>query len=317
MGKKFNSKKENAQGEKFKGIQIIRFWIRCGTCGNQMTFKTDPENDDYQMESGGTRTFEVWQEKKAVQASNLQERLEEDKEDAMTSLENRTRDTQKMVDMLDALDELKAVSQRNERIDTSVLLNSVDVSRKAVIAQLDKEDDEIVKSIKFGGIASSLKSVIQNDEFEEEESSQFVLPELEASGEEHRGKGKSKKRARKIPPSAVPVGVASQPFTSQQFDTDDTLAIPHKSVSASIDAAPISDVVAEPDNTKSTVGSQSSHQIPSKSIDNDINSSFIPTLIKRKKIEVKQVKSIKSDLPVETETALLGLGDYGSSSDPD
>jgi hypothetical protein len=62
MGKKFNSKMENADGEKFKGIQIKRFWIKCGTCSNQMTFKTDPENDDYSMESGGTRTFEMWQE---------------------------------------------------------------------------------------------------------------------------------------------------------------------------------------------------------------------------------------------------------------
>jgi len=62
MGKKFNSKMENADGERFKGVQIKRFWIKCGTCSNQMTFKTDPENDDYQMESGGSRTFEMWQE---------------------------------------------------------------------------------------------------------------------------------------------------------------------------------------------------------------------------------------------------------------
>merc|ERR1712205_22939 len=115
MGKKFNSKKENAEGEKYKGIQIIRFWIKCSTCNNMMTFKTDPENGDYVMESGGTRTFEMWQESNAVEEASKQARIDEDKDDAMTALENRTRDTQKMVDMMDALDELKAVSQRNER----------------------------------------------------------------------------------------------------------------------------------------------------------------------------------------------------------
>ena len=63
MGKKFNSMKENAQGEKYKGIQIIRFYIKCSTCSKEMTFKTDPENGDYTMESGGSRTFEMWKEK--------------------------------------------------------------------------------------------------------------------------------------------------------------------------------------------------------------------------------------------------------------
>ena len=81
MGKKFNSMKENAQGEKYKGIQIIRFYIKCSTCSKEMTFKTDPENGDYTMESGGSRTFEMWKEKSAVAETNLSERLEADKQD--------------------------------------------------------------------------------------------------------------------------------------------------------------------------------------------------------------------------------------------
>ena len=155
MGKKFNSKKENAHGEKYMGIQIIRFYIKCGTCSNQMTFKTDPENGDYTMESGGTRTFEIWKEQQAAEASNRKERIDEDKDDAMTALENRTRDSQKAVDMLDALDELKAVSQRNQHIDTNAMLAAAQHRRAQAEADEELEDEKLIKSMKFrrgGGV---------------------------------------------------------------------------------------------------------------------------------------------------------------------
>ena len=150
MGKKFNSKKENAAGEKYMGVQIIRFYIKCGTCSNQMTFKTDPENDDYQMESGGTRTFEMWKEATHVAQNNLKDRLDEDKSDAMVALENRTRDSQREVDMLDALDHLRTVSQRNERMNMDAILAVAQDRRAKSEAELDKEDEELIKSIKFG-----------------------------------------------------------------------------------------------------------------------------------------------------------------------
>ena len=156
MGKKFNSKKENAHGEKYMGIQIIRFYIKCGTCSNQMTFKTDPQNDDYQMESGGTRTFEIWKEQNAIADANRKARIDEDKDDAMTALENRTRDSQKAVDMLDALDELKAVSQRNERIDNDTVLAAAQQRRTQKETQLlDQDDEELIKSIRFGSSGKS------------------------------------------------------------------------------------------------------------------------------------------------------------------
>ena len=38
-GRKFNSRKEDAQGEKYLGIQIYRFYIRCPECLSEITFK--------------------------------------------------------------------------------------------------------------------------------------------------------------------------------------------------------------------------------------------------------------------------------------
>lgn len=76
-GKKFNSRKEDAKGEKYLGIQIYRFYIRCPECLSEITFKvwpcysigtvwhyhhllqTDPQNADYVPEHGAVRTFQV------------------------------------------------------------------------------------------------------------------------------------------------------------------------------------------------------------------------------------------------------------------
>ena len=51
-GKKFNSRKEPT-GENYLGIKIWRLLFKCPTCGQQITFLTDPENSDYKMERLG------------------------------------------------------------------------------------------------------------------------------------------------------------------------------------------------------------------------------------------------------------------------
>ena len=67
-GKKFNSLKEDCLGPsgKYLGIQRYRFYIKCVVCSRGITFKTDPENGDYEMESGASRNYEVWKDKEKV-----------------------------------------------------------------------------------------------------------------------------------------------------------------------------------------------------------------------------------------------------------
>lgn len=44
------------------GIRIHRFYIKCSVCSAEITFRTDPKNTDYALESGATRNFEMWRE---------------------------------------------------------------------------------------------------------------------------------------------------------------------------------------------------------------------------------------------------------------
>lgn len=151
-GKKFNAKKENVAGETYLGIRKYRFYIKCSFCSGDIVFKTDPKNSDYEMESGATRNFEVWRESEQEQNELNTARVEEEKVDAMKALENRTLDSKIEMDVLDALDEIKAINQRHERVNTEALLtlhsdkrNGDDPNRPLT----KEEEDEIIKQVKF------------------------------------------------------------------------------------------------------------------------------------------------------------------------
>lgn len=153
-GKKFNSKCERIENESYLGIKKFRFYIKCSVCANTIVFKTDPKNSDYEMESGATRNFEVWRDTKQSLEDIEKQREEEEKNDSMKALENRTLDNKLEMDVLDALDEIKAINKRHERVDTDKLLGSIGVETTEKLALnkdgLTEEDEALVKSIQFG-----------------------------------------------------------------------------------------------------------------------------------------------------------------------
>ncbi len=150
-GKKFNSRKENVVGDDYMGIRKYRFLIKCSVCSAEISFKTDPKNSDYECESGATRNFEMWKENDAVISEDAKEREMEEKLDAMKALENRTLDSKIEMDVLDALDEIKAINQRHERIDTDHLIDQTlhRSEQVTLINGLTADDEALVKSIRF------------------------------------------------------------------------------------------------------------------------------------------------------------------------
>lgn len=117
-GRKFNSKKESVKGVngKYLGIQRFRFYIKCSACSRPITFLTDPQNTDYEMETGGTRNYEVWHDEKRTTAAHEAQTAEDEKLDSMKALENRVAESQREMAELDALEEIRAMNQRHVRL---------------------------------------------------------------------------------------------------------------------------------------------------------------------------------------------------------
>ena len=168
-GKKFNARKETVEGEDYYGIKIFRFYIKwyvlhlvrrgiltpqCSTlCSAEITFKTDPKNTDYAAEHGASRNFEPWREEKAVEEEDRLAKLEEEENNPMKVLENRTIDSKREMDILDALHDIRARNARNERVGQSDDIIGR-IGREEVLSPEDEqrrreeeEDERLVREV--------------------------------------------------------------------------------------------------------------------------------------------------------------------------
>ncbi|KAG6379250.1 DUF572-domain-containing protein [Boletus reticuloceps] len=114
-GKKFNARKETVDGEDYYGIKIFRFYIKCTLCSAEITFKTDPKNTDYTAEHGASRNFEPWRDEKQVEEDDRLARLEEEENNPMKALENRTVDAKREMDILDALQDIQDLETEEDQ----------------------------------------------------------------------------------------------------------------------------------------------------------------------------------------------------------
>lgn len=168
QGRKFNSKKESVQGAegKYLGIQKFRFYIKCTACSQPVSFLTDPQNADYEMESGATRNYELHKDKKTTEDTAAQEVEEEETIDPLKGLENRVLASQREMQDMDNLEEIKAMNMRHVKLlnssgssfDAKAVLEASarnkrqleDLQVEELEGGLNDEDEELVKSIQFG-----------------------------------------------------------------------------------------------------------------------------------------------------------------------
>ncbi|KAJ7928430.1 hypothetical protein B0H13DRAFT_1967216 [Mycena leptocephala] len=135
-GKKFNARKETVDGEDYYGIKIFRFYIK-------------------------------WCE---VEEVDRLAKLEEEENNPMKVLENRTTDSKREMDILDALQDIRARNARNERVGNSTsvdllarigveeLENEEDMERK----RIEEEDEKLVREVfaKRGGVSAPAPTVV-------------------------------------------------------------------------------------------------------------------------------------------------------------
>ncbi|KAG9480703.1 splicing factor YJU2 [Eleutherodactylus coqui] len=172
-GKKFNARKETVQSEQYLGLPIFRFYIKCTRCLAEITFKTDPENTDYAMEHGATRNFQaeklIEEEEKRFQ----KEREDEELNNPMKVLENRTKDSKMEMDILENLQELKELNQRQANVDFESMLG-VYRETEEEMKRREKEEDE--KQIREMLAEAQKRRLVADSDSEEEIVSDVSKP---------------------------------------------------------------------------------------------------------------------------------------------
>ncbi|CAB3225013.1 unnamed protein product [Arctia plantaginis] len=154
-GKKFNARKEDVENEDYLGIRIYRFYIKCTRCLQEISFKTDPRNTDYEIEAGATRNFMALKLAEEQAKREEEEQKEEEANNPMKLLEYRTEQSKQEIESLENLEELKELNRRQRAVDYEGMLKqyqpeTADERR----AREEKEDNEFIKSIKFSNPAA-------------------------------------------------------------------------------------------------------------------------------------------------------------------
>ena len=123
----------------YTGITLYRFYYRCSNCYSQITFKTDPKNNDYTAEIGASRNHEPWKDIQLAEEEYKNNKKMEMRDDAMKNLEYRTYDSKREMDILEATDKVKELNRREANIDFDVLIKKI---RESHDKEKDKEKNE-------------------------------------------------------------------------------------------------------------------------------------------------------------------------------
>ncbi|KAF8925442.1 DUF572-domain-containing protein [Dissophora ornata] len=262
-GKKFNARKETTD-ETYHSIKIFRFYIRCNRCAAEITFKTDPANTDYVAENGAQRNFEPWRDEGGEKAA---ERDEEEENNPMKALENRTQDSKREMEIMDALDEIRTRNALNERLDADTLLDKLVDTEEEIVSRKQREEDEederLAKAVFKDVDGESVKRLRDDIDGPEELSaaqiamSKFAqplaMPDFSAPLTKKRKQGGSLGLVKSSTPKAVVSASSSATTTSK------APASLSSSTSSSITAtATASKAAAKPSSLLSLVGSYGS-----------------------------------------------------------
>ncbi|XP_020284542.1 coiled-coil domain-containing protein 94 [Pseudomyrmex gracilis] len=183
-GKKFNARKEDVEGDDYLGIRIYRFYIKCTRCLQEISFKTDPKNTDYEIEAGATRNFMALKLAEEQAQKEEDEEKEEEATNPMKLLEKRTLQSKQELELLESLEELKDLNRRQQTIDYDQMLEQFDtetVKLKRTEKEQEELDEQYIKSIFGFKRENSSKTVVEEEIEEVEEEQEIVEPDKKKS----------------------------------------------------------------------------------------------------------------------------------------
>lgn len=146
-GKKFNARKEDVEDQTYLGIRIYRFYIKCTRCLQEISFKTDPQNTDYEIEAGATRNFMALKLAEEQARREEEELREEEASNPMKLLENRTEQSRNEIELLESLEELRDLNRRQQTVNYEEMLmqyNTEETERERE-ERLQQMDEDFIK----------------------------------------------------------------------------------------------------------------------------------------------------------------------------
>lgn len=123
------------------------FVLQCTRCLQEISFKTDPRNTDYEIEAGATRNFMALKLAEEQALREEQEAKEEEANNPMKLLENRTKQSKNEIELLESLEELKDLNRRQQVVDYDTMLSAYDntASEREREEKLQQLDEEYIK----------------------------------------------------------------------------------------------------------------------------------------------------------------------------
>ncbi len=165
-------------GKLYLGIQIYRFYIKCTKCLAEITFCTNPESQDYEMEKGAIRNFECVRLAEKQAEAEAKHEKEEEANNPMKLLENRTRDSRREMAILESLEDLKELNTKNASYDPMEIVKVQEEYEKQLL-KLQVEEDEMEIQRMFCKHKATDDNDEDEDEEEEEEIIVFKKPKIE------------------------------------------------------------------------------------------------------------------------------------------
>ncbi|RYO79222.1 hypothetical protein DL762_008270 [Monosporascus cannonballus] len=191
-GRKFNARKETPD-EKYLGIQIFRFYGtyhdistalessaldtpmlthgQCTRCSAEITFKTDPKNQDYVCEKGAKRNTEPWragpEETDEERLDRLEREEEEESKNAMAELEAKTVDAKREMAVADALDEIRTRNAAREAAAAQDPSSGASADPAISIAQEEQDRIDAEEARKAFQLARDRAELLEEEVVEE------------------------------------------------------------------------------------------------------------------------------------------------------
>lgn len=121
--------------------------FQCTRCLQEISFKTDPKSTDYEIEAGATRNFMALKLAEEQALREEEEAREEEANNPMKLLENRTKQSKNEIELLESLEELRDLNKRQQVVDYDTMLLTYDTSltEREREEKMQQMDDEYIK----------------------------------------------------------------------------------------------------------------------------------------------------------------------------